>query len=356
MATLQEIFSQFVTDPCVGSYGNGHINDTYLCEEAPRYILQKINTGVFPHPDAVMENIVKVTRHLAEQIRLRGGDPGREALTVIPTKEGHSFYQDGEGNCYRMYLFIEGSRSVDVATDPGELYEAAKAFGAFQKALKGFPAGELHETIPNFHNTPWRVEQLKKAIAENAAGRLDAVEKEVAFALEYSKYAPLITEEMAKGTVPLRVTHNDTKLNNVLFEKDSPRALCVIDLDTVMPGSALYDFGDALRFGAASGKEDETDLTKIWFDLEKFEAFTKGFLEAVGEDLTPMEIALLPEAVLLLTYECGIRFLTDYLNGDTYFKIHREHHNLDRARTQFRLVRDIEEKLPQMHRIVKAYC
>ena len=354
-AKLKEICSKFkmVTDP--QPYGNGHINDTYLCESEPKIILQRINSNVFKKPEEVMENIYNVTEFLKKKIIAAGGDPNRETLTVIRTVDDKSYYKDEEGNYYRMYKFIDDSLSYDCVEDPVQLCYAGQAFGKFQQMLDDFPADTLFETIVNFHHTPIRVENLKKAIAENKAGRLDSVKAEVEFALEYGKYASDIVEAMEKDLVPLRVTHNDTKLNNILFDAETKAGLAVIDLDTVMPGSMLYDFGDALRFGASSGPEDETDLDKIYFDLEKFEQFAKGFLSETGGCLTEKEIELLPLSALLMTYECGIRFLTDYLEGDTYFKIHREHHNLDRARNQFKLVADIESKFAQMHDIIEKY-
>lgn len=352
---LNEICSYFNINTKIASYGNGHINDTYLCESTPRFILQRINTNVFKNADEVMENIYNVTEHLKAKIIKNGGNTDKETLTVIRTKDGKNLYKDGT-DCYRMYKFIEDSVSYDFVENPIQLYHAAKAFGKFQKMLDDFPADKLNETIINFHNTPERVMQLKAAVSADTAGRLKKISDEVNFAFKYEKYASMITDAMAKNEVPLRVTHNDTKLNNVLFDKDSGEGLCVIDLDTVMPGSLLYDFGDALRFGASSGAEDETDLDKIWFDIEKFEQFTKGFLEEMSYCCTKKEIELFPASVLIMTYECGIRFLADYLNGDTYFKIHRENHNLDRARTQFKLVADIESKFEQMHEIVKKYA
>ena len=221
--------------------------------------------------------------------------------------------------------------------------------------LADFPADQLYETIEKFHDTVNRYRQFSEALSLNRAGRADSVKAEIEFALAHEKYASVITDAIADGSVPLRVTHNDTKLNNVLLDKESGKAICVIDLDTVMPGSMLYDFGDALRFGASTGSEDERDLDKIHFDLEKFEVFTKAFLEEVGESITPKERELLPVSVLMMTLECGIRFLADHLNGDVYFQIHRENHNLDRCRTQFKLVSEIEEKLPLMAEIVAKY-
>lgn len=353
--SLKEVCAQFNVETTIEGYGNGHINDTYLCEAAPRVILQRINTKVFKNPDEVMQNIYNVTEHLKAKIKKAGGNPDRETLNVIRTREGKNYYKLDDENYFRMYKFVEDSISFDIVENPIQLYHAGKAFGKFQNMLDDYPADKLFETIVDFHNTPVRVKQLETAISKNAAGRLIAVQNEINDALDYSKYATAITSEMEKGTVPLRVTHNDTKLNNVLFDQDTYEGVCVIDLDTVMPGSVLYDFGDALRFGASSGTEDETDLSKIWFDLEKFEQFAKGFLGETAGCLTEKEIELLPMSALLMTYECGIRFLADYLNGDVYFKVHKEHHNLDRARTQFKLVKDIESKFDEMHAIIKKY-
>ena len=351
---LSEILSHFRVDTDIHAYGNGHINDTYLCDSTPRYILQRINSNVFKKPYEVMENIYNVTNHLRKKIKAAGGDADRETLTVIPTWEGESCYKADDGY-YRMYKFVENSLSYDIVENPVQLYYAGRAFGKFQMMLDDFPADELHETIVDFHNTPVRIAQLAEAEKNDAAGRLDSVSDEIAFAHEYSKYAHLIVDAIADGSVPLRVTHNDTKLNNVLFDDKTGEDVCVIDLDTVMPGSMLYDFGDALRFGASSGAEDETDLSKIYFDLEKYEQFAKGFLEKTKDCLTDKEKELLPVSALILTYECGIRFLADHLNGDTYFKVHRENHNLDRARNQFKLVSDIEKKLPEMKKIMEKY-
>ena len=353
---IKDILSKFDKNTNTETYGNGHINDTYLCETSPRFILQKINTNVFKDPDGVMENIDNVTKHLREKIVKLGGNPNRDTMSIIPTKDGKIYYKHDNGDCYRMYNFIENSVSFDIAPSLDVLMYAGRAFGKFQRMLDDYPAEKLHETITDFHNTPVRVQQLRTAMEKNLSGRLSSVSEEVELALEYgSKYAAKITEAMGNGEVPLRVTHNDTKLNNILFDAVTHEDVCVIDLDTVMPGSVLYDFGDALRFGASSCEEDETDVDKIYFDLEKFEAFAKGFLGELGACLTDKEKELLPVSALIMTYECGIRFLADHINGDTYFKIHRENHNLDRARNQLTLVRDIEKKLPEMAEIVKKY-
>ncbi len=351
----KDICAQFDVNTDVDSYGNGHINDTFLCETSPRFILQRINTDIFKKPNEVMENISNVTEFLRKKIIAEGGNPKRETLNLVKTHSGDIYYKADEENCFRMYEFVEDTVTYETTDNPVQLYYAAKGFGKFQRMLDDFPVEKLYETIVEFHYTPARVAQLNNAIQNNLSGRLDSVKTEVDFALDYSKYATVIVDCMAEGSVPTRVTHNDTKLNNVLFDKDTDEAICVIDLDTVMPGSVLYDFGDALRFGASSGTEDEQDLNKIWFDLEKFEQYTKGFLEELAPCLTEKEIELLPLSVLIMTYECGIRFLADHINGDTYFKIHRENHNLDRARTQLKLVYDIESKLDQMADIVKKY-
>lgn len=348
---LERVVENFSVKAGIVPYGNGHINDTYLREGNPGYILQRINTKVFKDPISVMENIVNVTEYLREIIEKNGGDPERETMNVIKTKLGKNCYMADSDNYFRMYKFVSDSKSFDTADDPQLLFEAGKSFGKFQRMLDGFDASLLHETIVDFHNTPKRIEQLEEALKTNFGGRAESIAPELEAARKFAKYASLITDAMADGSVPSRVTHNDTKLNNVLFDKNTLKGICVIDLDTVMPGSILYDFGDALRFGASSGAEDETDLSKIYFDLEKYKSFAEGFLGEVGQCLTEREKEILPESVLIMTYECGIRFLADYLNGDVYFKIHRENHNLDRARTQLKLVADMEAKLDEMRKI-----
>lgn len=334
-------------------YGDGHINNTYLTTSR-QFILQKINTNIFTNPHELMENISKVTEHLRKKILSEGGDPDRETLTIVPTVSGDKYYRDENGDCYRVYKFITDSVSHSIGT-PEILYNAAKAFGKFQNMLNDFPAGELYETIPNFHNTRERFSQLLTAIKENRSGRLHLAEEEVNYALSQEYMVDEITNAIKDGSVPLRVTHNDTKTNNILFDKDSGKGLCVIDLDTVMPGSLLYDFGDALRFGGATAAEDEKDLSLMWFDMAAFRAFTKGYLEEMLPVMTKKELELLPLSVRMLTYECGIRFLADYLNGDTYFKTSRKEHNLDRARTQFKLCQDMEKKYDEMCSVVAGY-
>ncbi len=352
---LNEILSHFAVNVKTQPYGNGHINDTYLVEGLPCTILQRINTSIFKKPDEVMANIAAVTAHLRRKIEEAGGDPERETLTLVPTLDGKPYYIAPDGDCYRMYHFIKGAKSFEQAENPEMFAASAHAFGKFQRMLSDFPADQLYEVIPHFHDTPDRLRQFREALERDAAGRAASVKPEIDFVLAHADCVSCVVDAIADGSVPLRVTHNDTKLNNVMLDEVTHEGVCVIDLDTVMPGSMLYDFGDALRFGASTGAEDETDLSKIEFDLTYFEAFTKAFIEELGDTMTARERELLPFSALLLTLECGMRFLTDYLNGDTYFRIHREHHNLDRCRTQFKLVADMETKLDEMAKIVAKY-
>ncbi len=356
---FKEIVAQFqVPEAFISSepYGEGHINDTYLVTcEGRRYILQRMNHHIFQHPDQLMSNITKVTEHLKNKIIENGGDVLRETLTVIPTKNGDSFYVTPEGNYFRMYYFIEGAVTYQTVENPVHFYNAARAFGKFQKLLNDFPANELYETIPNFHHTLKRFEALKKAIAEDKAGRKAEVAQEIAFALEREKDVVVVVNLIEQKQIPLRVTHNDTKFNNIMIDCETNEGICVLDLDTVMPGSLLYDYGDSLRFGTNPASEDEKDLSKVYMDVDLFEQFSKGFIEEMGSALTETEREYLPFSAKLMTFECGIRFLTDYLEGDHYFKIHYPEQNLDRTRTQFKLVADMEEKMEQMKAIVAKY-
>ena len=342
----------------VNPHGNGHINDTYLviCDDAgnvKKYILQRMNHSIFRNPQALMENVAGVTSYLQEKIRERHGDPDRETLSVIKTKDGKNYFEDSLHNFWRVFPFIEDTYCLEKVENAGDFYDCAQAFGSFQRQLADYPAETLHETIPLFHHTPSRFQTFQKAVREDPLGRADSVREEINFALAREADTHVLTDLLEKGELPLRVTHNDTKLNNILFDTVTKKALCIIDLDTVMPGLSLYDFGDAIRTGANTGAEDETDLSKIGLDLSLFETFTDGFLTGCAGSLTPLEIELLPMGAKLMTYECGIRFLADYLVGDVYFKIHREHHNLDRARTQFKLVADMEAKWEEMAEIVR---
>lgn len=342
------------------AFGNGHINDTFLLtyknenNQIKRYILQRMNHEIFVKPVELMQNIMGVTQSLKEQIIKAGGDPERETLNVILTKDGNPCYQDRMGCYWRTFLFVEDTICLEKAETKEDFYASAVAFGHFQNMLADYPAETLSETIENFHNTAVRFQTFQKAVAEDKFDRAKNVKKEIQFALDREADTRVLTDMLCKGELPLRVTHNDTKLNNILLDKDTKKALCVIDLDTVMPGLSLYDFGDSIRFGASTGAEDETDLSKVEMSLEFFEAFTKGFLEGCKGRLTEKEVEMLPMGAKVMTYECGIRFLTDYLEGDTYFKIHRPEQNLDRCRTQFKLVEDMEQKWEQMQEIVRT--
>lgn len=351
--TVAEAFCLKGTPREITPYGNGHINDTFLlsCDDAGterKYILQRMNRSIFKNPCNLMENVANVTAYLRKMITARGGDPDRETLNVIKTKNGENFYEDSLHNFWRIFLFIDGTVCQEKVESREDFYDSGVAFGGFQQLLAGYPADTLHETIPLFHHTPSRFRDFKKAVAEDPLGRAHTVQAEIEFALEREADTHVLTDLLKKGKLPLRVTHNDTKLNNILFDAKTKKALCIIDLDTVMPGLSLYDFGDSIRFGASTGAEDERDLSKIELDLSLFEAFTRGFLEGCAGSLTPSETSLLPMGAKLMTYECGIRFLADFLVGDTYFKIHRENQNLDRARTQFKLVADMEKKWEHM--------
>lgn len=342
-------------------YGNGHINDTFLLVyemqdgNQKRYILQRMNHTIFKQPEKLMENVVRVTEYLRKVIAEQGGDPDRETLNVVRTANGDAFYKDSKGNYWRVFLFIEHTVCLEKVESAKDFYDSAVAFGNFQKMLSDYPADQLHETIPNFHNTASRFRDFQKAVQSDRLGRAAIAKEEIAFALAREQDTSVLTNLLKEGKLPLRVTHNDTKLNNILFDDATKKALCIIDLDTVMPGLALYDFGDSIRFGASTGAEDEKDLNKVEVDLDLFEAFTKGFLEGCGGSLTQKEIEMLPMGAKLMTYECGIRFLADFLDGDSYFKIHREGHNLDRARTQFKLVADMEKKWDALTAIVEKY-
>jgi len=332
-------------------YGNGHINETYLLVDAAarQYILQKINRFVFRDPKALMRNIVAVTKHQGKTTRSH-----REALSLVPTRDGADFLTDKDGEVWRLYEFISDSICFEKAENPGIFRESALAFGRFQRQLTDFPAHTLTEIIPRFHDTPHRYEAFHAAVRSDALGRVKDVKREVDFALEREPFAATLVNLLEKGDLPLRVTHNDTKLNNVLFDRGTRKAICVIDLDTVMPGLAVNDFGDSIRFGATTAAEDERDLEKVSFSLPLFEAYTDGFLTACGESLTLCEKEHLPHGAKMMTLECGVRFLADYLSGDAYFHTQRDGQNLDRCRTQFKLVKDMESNWDQMQKIIQG--
>lgn len=342
-------------------YGSGHINDTFVVHTQPgedpcrRFILQRISSAAFKHPDEVMANIVGVTSFLGEKIMEAGGNPARETMSVWATKSGENFYTDSEGGAWRVYPFVEDTICLQKAETPELFAASARAFGKFQRMLKDYPADTLYETIPKFHDTEDRLAKLKAAVAADVMGRVKEVGPELKFVQEREADCSVTLSALRDGRLPLRVTHNDTKLNNILIDRESGEGICVIDLDTVMPGLAINDFGDSIRFGANHSAEDERDLTKVNFDLELFDVYAAGFLEGAGGALTETELDYLPWGAKLMTLECGIRFLTDYLEGDHYFRIHREGQNLDRCRTQFKLVSDMEAAWDDMKAVVDKY-
>lgn len=359
---LEEIIKNFNIDgEYIGYYlsNDGHINNTFVLEfddglgKIKSYLLQLINTNVFKNPDELMENIVGVTEYLRKIVVDNGGDPERECLNVYFTSDGKPYYRDADGNCWRCYNFITGAHSCQSIDAPETFANAARAFGKFQCLLADYPSETLHETIPNFHNTLSRFADFEKAVSDNIAGRADSVRDEIDFVLARRGDAGVLVKLLEKGKLPLRVTHNDTKLNNVMFDNETDEGICVIDLDTVMPGLSLYDFGDSIRFGANTAAEDEKDLSKVSLSLPLYREYTAGYLSTAGQSLTPTEVEYLPFSAKLMTFECGMRFLTDYLNGDTYFRIAYDDHNLDRCRTQFRLVEDMERKMEDMKAITQ---
>ncbi len=338
-------------------YGSGHINDTFVVlfnqgGLKVRYIVQRINHNIFKDPVALMDNVFRVTNHIQKKLS-DSGESTRRSLSLISTTDGRSYFKDKDGNFWRTYIFIEDTKSFNIIETTEQAFQAAKAFGDFQKNLVDIPGARLNETIPNFHNTPKRFEAFEKALSADSCNRAKSAEKEIAFALKKKDMASVLLKLNTEGKIPERITHNDTKLNNVLLDEKTGEEVCVIDLDTVMPGLALYDFGDLVRTSTSPAAEDEKDLAKVKMQMHMFEALAKGYLSTAKEFLTRTEVEYLPFSGKLITFEIGIRFLTDYLSGDTYFKIHREGHNLDRCRTQFKLVESIEEKEGSMQEIIK---
>lgn len=362
--SLIEIAKQFKFEgdfleasPC----GFGHINDTFAARfrkangVVHRYILQRINHNVFKNPEGLMQNVERVTTHLWKKIIAAGGDPERETLNLIPTVDGKTFDRTHDGNYWRAYIFIEGAQTYEVVESLDHVYNVAKAFGKFQRLLSDLPAGQLYETIPDFHHTGKRYEAFVEALERDVKNRAQSVRTEIEFVEKRAADTSVLVDLLEQGELPERVTHNDTKFNNVMIDDKTGEGVCVIDLDTVMPGLSLYDFGDSVRSGANPVAEDERDLSKVSIDLGIFDRFVHGYLDTARDFLTPIEVDYLPFSAKLMTFECGMRFLTDYLDGDVYFKVHREDHNLDRCRTQFKMVRDMEERFDQMVRIVGKY-
>ena len=358
---LRDIGAQFVLHGeyvCSEPYGSGHINDTFVVSydqggTPVRYIFQRINHSIFKDPVALMDNIVRVTDH--QRAKCVGTESSRRAMTVINTVDSQPYLNDAEGDYWRVYIMIEKARTYDVLESKDQAFQAAKAFGEFQKQLVDIPGGRLKETIPDFHNTPKRFDNFVESLEPDTANRARFAEKEIEFFLSKKDIASKLLELSAEGLIPERITHNDTKLNNVMIDDVTGEGLCVIDLDTVMPGLALYDFGDMVRTGTSPVEEDELDLSKVTMRMEMFEALAGGYLSSASDFLTDTEIEYLPFSGKLITYEIGLRFLTDFLQGDIYFKTHRENHNLDRCRTQMKLVQSIEEQEEAMSKWISSH-
>jgi Ser/Thr protein kinase RdoA (MazF antagonist) len=354
---LKDIVNHFVTEGTVVSvepFGSGHINDSYLVktlpESAPDYVLQRINHNVFRNIPELTSNILKVTRHLAS--KKSESDGGFEVLQMIRSVGGEYYHKDPDGNYWRLYQYIGGSRSYDIVENPSLAYEGGKAFGHFHAMTSGMDASGLFEVLPDFHNIETRLKNFYGVLDRDPEKRAAKSSAEIAFVRERVKEMHRIADLIREGKVALRVTHNDTKCNNILFNPEG-HAICIIDLDTIMPGTILYDFGDAIRTGASTGAEDEADLSKIDLDLNLFEAYARGYLEVAREFLSPEEIANLAFSARYMTFLIGLRFLTDHLDGDHYYRIRFPGHNLQRARAQFRLVTCIENKLPEMKQIIE---
>ena len=346
-----QIYGQFVEAP---PYGSGHINDTYCAVfdqggAQVRYIVQRINHNIFKDPVALMNNVGRVTQHLAGKCG-RDSTPSRRVLTLIPARDGKLYHRDAEGNHWRVYIFIERARTYDAVESAAQAWQAARAFGEFQKLLADLPAPRLHDTIPDFHHTPKRFAALEKAIEADTVNRAQTAKVEIDFALRHKAMCGVLLE----AKLPERVTHNDTKFNNVMLEDATGEGICVIDLDTVMPGLALYDFGDMVRTTTSPAREDERDLSKVTMQFPMFEALVRGYLSTAAEFLTAEERKHLAFAGKLITFEIGLRFLTDFLAGDAYFKVHRDGHNLDRCRTQFQLVQSMITQETEMNRLLES--
>ena len=364
---IMEIASHFRFEPVPVSckeLRSGNVNVTYRLDVDPAdksksYILQRINTVAFKDPDSLMENIRLVTRYIKDAYIAKGQDPARRVLDFIDAAEGDTengtlLYRDAEDSCWRAYRYVDDVTAYDRIESADLFREAGRGFGEFQTMLSAFPAEQLTETIVGFHNTPARYEVFLAKVAEDPAGRVASLSDEIAFFKSREGLMRGIVDRLADGTLPLRVTHNDTKLNNVLLDNATGKALCVIDLDTVRPGSSLYDYGDAVRYGACTAAEDEPDTSKIGFDMELFRAFTEGFVSTTAGSLTDTEIRLLPLGIAVITCELAMRFLTDYIDGDKYFKINCPDHNLVRARAQMKLLCEVEKAMPAMNAFVEG--
>lgn len=361
---FQYLLSNFQLDgKCLSiqRFSTGHINETYLSEFETQdgvagFIHQRINHFVFKEPEKVMSNIERVTQHARRKLIASGNDPERGTLNIVPTLDGRSFLRDEEGNYWRTYQRILGAHTYDQVVDLRHVYSAAFAFGKFQSLVADLPGVRLFETIPNFHNTPKRFEAFVQALEADPLNRAAGAQSEIAFIQNRQAEMSIIVDGLVTGTIPERITHNDTKLNNVMIDDETGEGVCVIDLDTVMPGSILYDFGDAVRLGASTAVEDEADLSKVGLDIDMFKRLVEGYLDATRSFLTPKEIELLVFSARLLALELGIRFLTDYLQGDQYFRVHRPQHNLDRARTQLKMTAEVERLMEPLQAIVDSFA
>lgn len=337
---------------------NGHINNTIevvydVNGKEIKHLLQQINTNVFKNPDRLMANVDYVTGFLRDKIKAEGGDIERETLYCKPTVDGKKYFTDKNNRTWRMYNFVDNAFSYETIESPRVFFDAAKAFGEFQRLLADFPIDKLYDTIPDFHNTAKRYMNFLRSLEKDAYSRAQFCRPEIEFAQARRRETYILTGLAEIGDLPVRVTHNDTKLNNIMFDKETDKPLCVVDLDTVMPGLSLYDFGDAIRFGANTAVEDEKDVSKVSLDLNLYEQYVKGYLTGVGDSLTPAEVEYMPLGAKMMTFECGMRFLADYLDGNIYFKYDYPEHNLVRCRTQFALVADMEKKYDEMIRITQ---
>lgn len=358
---IQEVYNQYNLPgelKSINPIGNGLINKTYLIVQSidgkdKRYILQCINHNIFKNVEGLMHNIVTVTNYLREKIKNEDGDYERQVLSVTLTKDNKSYVTASDNTYWRIYPFVEGTYVLNKVENLEQFYETGRSFGHFQAMLKDFDATQLVEVLPKFHDTRFRYQQLLDAIKEDKVNRVKEVQKEIEFVLERKNDCYLLYDLLDKKELPLRVTHNDTKLNNILIDENTNQGICIVDLDTIMPGISLFDFGDSIRYGANDCAEDESDLSRVNFDLALFEAYAKGFLQGSKGILTNKEIELLPWGARVITLEQGIRFLTDYINGDTYYATTRENQNLDRTRTQFKLVLDMEENWDKLNQIIQ---
>jgi len=357
--TAKEIAEKFKIDGMIREvrpYGDGHINDTFLVKTTTKkYVMQRINTFVFTNAEVLMSNIVNVTTYLNNQIDAQRGDP-RQKIQIINTVDGKYYYSCEEG-CFRMYTYAEHTRSVNIPLSNEHFKKGAICFATFVKYLLDYPADTIVDVIPDFHDTRSRYKAFESAVKDDEFGRLEGVKYLVEFVKQREKYVGLLVDKLKKGQLPYRVTHNDTKFNNLLLDDETYNPVAVIDFDTIMKGTICYDFGDAIRAGCNSAEEDEADLNKVYFDFDKYEAFAKGYLSTLGQFITEEEKDNLAFSCILITLECGIRFLTDYLRGDCYFKTHYPKQNVYRAKTQFKLVMDMEQRFEEMKSIIaQATC